>query len=148
MLIRELLSHRAHGTHDVTDRSVRHIVHMSLKMPVASTARYYFHAVPRIKSKQCLGIASIDAQPARMDAPQAGPGLPLANLAALILQTLFYGMYFVIFNISMYLLFMKAKGSGKYTPVMKSVVFISGFALFFTVTVVREIVKTLGVMRR
>ncbi|KAJ7436628.1 hypothetical protein FB451DRAFT_1570990 [Mycena latifolia] len=72
-----------------------------------------------------------------MDAPQAGPGLPLANLAALILQTLFYGMYFVIFNISMYLLFMKAKahGSGKYTPVMKSVVFISGFALFFTVTV-------------
>ncbi|KAJ7913746.1 hypothetical protein B0H13DRAFT_1873605 [Mycena leptocephala] len=69
--------------------------------------------------------------------PQAGPGLPLANLAALILQTLFYGMYFVIFNISMYLLFMKAKGhgSGKYTPVMKSMVFISAFALFFVVTV-------------
>ncbi|KAJ6549864.1 hypothetical protein B0H19DRAFT_1378643 [Mycena capillaripes] len=68
---------------------------------------------------------------------EAGPGLPLANLAALILQTLFYGMYFVIFNISMYLLFVRAKGhgSGTYTPVIKSMVFISGFALFFTVTV-------------
>jgi hypothetical protein len=63
------------------------------------------------------------------------PSLPLVNLAGLVMSTLFYGMYFVIFCTSMYLLFARATaGQAKYLPLLTSAVFLSGIALFICVT--------------
>ncbi|KAJ7935966.1 hypothetical protein B0H13DRAFT_2463116 [Mycena leptocephala] len=64
----------------------------------------------------------------------AQPSLPLINLVMLTMATLFYGMYFIIFVTSMQLLFGKARESGKYLPLLKTVVFISGCALFLAIT--------------
>ncbi|KAJ7750702.1 hypothetical protein DFH07DRAFT_1062067 [Mycena maculata] len=64
----------------------------------------------------------------------AQPSLPLVGLVGLILGTLFYGMYFIIFVISMYLLFESARGSGKYRSLFASVVFMSGWVLFIAIT--------------
>ncbi|KAJ7088007.1 hypothetical protein B0H15DRAFT_842085 [Mycena belliarum] len=65
------------------------------------------------------------------------PSLVLVNMAGTVMATLFYGMYLVIFVTSLYLLFARAigpPGAVKYTPVLGSVVFISGITLFVTVT--------------
>ncbi|KAJ7747171.1 hypothetical protein DFH07DRAFT_1037325 [Mycena maculata] len=64
----------------------------------------------------------------------AQPNLTLVNLVAIIVGTLFYGMYFIIFVISIYLLFESARGSGKYRPLFRSAVFMSGGALFIATT--------------
>ncbi|KAJ7144528.1 hypothetical protein C8R44DRAFT_760045 [Mycena epipterygia] len=66
----------------------------------------------------------------------AQPGLLLINLVSVILMSLFYGMYFVIFCMSMYLLVSRAtsrQGSDKYA-IFRSTVFLSGCALFIAVT--------------
>ncbi|KAJ7747165.1 hypothetical protein DFH07DRAFT_1062778 [Mycena maculata] len=60
--------------------------------------------------------------------------LPLAKLVGIILETLFYGMYFIISVISMSLIFERTRGSGKYLPLFRSAVFISGGALFIAIT--------------
>ncbi|KAJ7747169.1 hypothetical protein DFH07DRAFT_1037321 [Mycena maculata] len=64
----------------------------------------------------------------------AHPSLPLTNLVGIIVGTLFYGMYCIIFVISIYLLFESARGSGKYRPLFMSAVFVSGCALFIAIT--------------
>ncbi|KAJ7366066.1 hypothetical protein DFH08DRAFT_833430 [Mycena albidolilacea] len=68
---------------------------------------------------------------------QSGPSLPLANLASLVITTLLYGMYFIIFVISIYLMVMHAnpgRGREKLAPLFKSTVFVSGILLFITIT--------------
>ncbi|KAJ7726153.1 hypothetical protein DFH07DRAFT_245029 [Mycena maculata] len=63
-----------------------------------------------------------------------------ANLATLVLATLFYGIYFVLFTISMYLLFRRHNnaashtGSQKTAPILWSMVFLSAVRLFLVVT--------------
>ncbi|KAJ7789524.1 hypothetical protein B0H14DRAFT_2944076 [Mycena olivaceomarginata] len=62
---------------------------------------------------------------------QSGPSLPLANLASLVITTLLYGMYFIIFAISIYLMVMHAnpgREPGKLAPLFKSTVFVSEVA--------------------
>ncbi|KAJ7866774.1 hypothetical protein B0H14DRAFT_2504255 [Mycena olivaceomarginata] len=65
------------------------------------------------------------------------PSLTSMNLASIILMSFFYGIYFVLFATSMYLLFRhvkRAPGSADYAVVMKSTLFISACALFITIT--------------
>ncbi|KAJ7144484.1 hypothetical protein C8R44DRAFT_760001 [Mycena epipterygia] len=65
------------------------------------------------------------------------PSLPLVNMAGVIISTLVYGMYFIIFTTSMYLVFARAtreRGSSSKYPVFGSVVFLSGCALWIAVT--------------
>jgi hypothetical protein len=65
------------------------------------------------------------------------PSLPLVNMAKLVMGTLLYGMYFIVFVTSMYLMLghaNRASGSNKYRPLLTSVVFITGCALFLSVT--------------
>ncbi|KAJ7219552.1 hypothetical protein GGX14DRAFT_695642 [Mycena pura] len=67
------------------------------------------------------------------------PSLAAVNYIGLILMTMFYGIYFVLFVISMYLLLRqgsinKVRGQASYVPILRSMVFISGVALFIAVT--------------
>ncbi|KAJ7199432.1 hypothetical protein GGX14DRAFT_699841 [Mycena pura] len=62
---------------------------------------------------------------------------PFANLLSLTLASLFYGMYFVLFFVSMYLFLNRGIGPRRSvsTPLlMKSIIFISSCALFLAVT--------------
>ncbi|KAJ7458976.1 hypothetical protein FB451DRAFT_1372151, partial [Mycena latifolia] len=66
------------------------------------------------------------------------PSLAYVNLVSIILGTLCYGIYFTIFSTSMYLLLARTSGGPglkKYFPVLRSVAFVSGCALFISVTV-------------
>ncbi|KAJ7713982.1 hypothetical protein B0H16DRAFT_1702213 [Mycena metata] len=68
---------------------------------------------------------------------QPGPSLPLVNLADLVIATLLYGMYLIIFVISIYLMAMHEnprREPGKLAPLFKSTVFVSGILLFITIT--------------
>ncbi|KAJ7219554.1 hypothetical protein GGX14DRAFT_541344 [Mycena pura] len=72
------------------------------------------------------------------------PSLAAVNYIGLILMTLFYGIYFVLFVMSMYLLLWqgsinKGRGQASYVPILRSMVFISGVALFIVVTGVRAV---------
>ncbi|KAJ7348610.1 hypothetical protein DFH08DRAFT_936498 [Mycena albidolilacea] len=65
------------------------------------------------------------------------PSLTSMNLASIILMSFFYGIYFVLFATSMYLLFRHVKGvpgSAAYAVVMRSTLFISACALFIAIT--------------
>ncbi|KAJ7466501.1 hypothetical protein FB451DRAFT_1561181 [Mycena latifolia] len=66
------------------------------------------------------------------------PSHAYVNLVSIILGTLCYGIYFTIFSTSIYLLLARTTGGPgltKYFPVLKSVAFVSGCALFVSVTV-------------
>ncbi|KAJ7217600.1 hypothetical protein C8J57DRAFT_1395456 [Mycena rebaudengoi] len=65
------------------------------------------------------------------------PSLASMNFASIIFVTFFYGIYFVLVAISMYLLFRHVKGapgSANYAVVMKSTLSISACVLFIAVT--------------
>ncbi|KAJ6612840.1 hypothetical protein B0H10DRAFT_2050643 [Mycena sp. CBHHK59/15] len=65
------------------------------------------------------------------------PTLPVANLAVVAIESLLYGMYFVVFFASMYLLLRRhdiSRAPSKYNPVFRSTVFISAGILFLVVT--------------
>ncbi|KAJ7227005.1 hypothetical protein GGX14DRAFT_555585 [Mycena pura] len=64
----------------------------------------------------------------------AQPSFALVNLVASFLATLFYGMYCIIFATSMYFLLVNALGPAKHLPLFKSVGFISGCALWLSIT--------------
>ncbi|KAJ7280630.1 hypothetical protein C8J57DRAFT_1500848 [Mycena rebaudengoi] len=67
------------------------------------------------------------------------PSIASVNLAGVLLMTLFYGMYFILFVASIYLLFRHTKG--KYTHLMKSTVFLFAIGIFIAVTGVRAIIQ-------
>ncbi|KAJ7758466.1 hypothetical protein DFH07DRAFT_1060354, partial [Mycena maculata] len=64
------------------------------------------------------------------------PTLALVNLLSAAIASLFYGMYFVLFCISMYLLVRRCvlTNGNKYAPVFRSMVVISAVLLFCSVT--------------
>ncbi|KAJ7201226.1 hypothetical protein C8J57DRAFT_1736245 [Mycena rebaudengoi] len=60
----------------------------------------------------------------------------LMNLAGLVVETLLYGIYLVLFT-STYLLvgrYKSSRASWKYVPLLRSMVFLSGFCLFAAVS--------------
>ncbi|KAJ7130426.1 hypothetical protein C8R44DRAFT_775535 [Mycena epipterygia] len=65
------------------------------------------------------------------------PSIPLVNLVGTMLMTLFYGMYFILFCMSVYLHFTRTtkgrRGRGVGSPIT-SMVFLSGCALFMFIT--------------
>ncbi|KAJ7264232.1 hypothetical protein C8J57DRAFT_1718686 [Mycena rebaudengoi] len=63
------------------------------------------------------------------------PSLPLVNLWSLTLGTLFYGMYFIVFIASMYIFLVRPRDvKGSSPPPFRSMMFLSGCALFIAVT--------------
>jgi hypothetical protein len=65
----------------------------------------------------------------------------LMNLAGLVVETLLYGIYLVLFLTSTYLLvgrYKSSRTSWKYVPLLRSMVFLSGFCLFAAVSGVRR----------